>query len=367
MAIASPERLRDDLVRLVHRGAGVREFSLAAGRILTRAVPFDGVCVVTMDPATLLPTGEVVDGGLPTAATARMAEIEAGGEDFNAFAALACSGPPAAALSEATHGELDRSLRHHELRAPNGFGDELRAVLADDGATWGGLTLLRGDDHRSFTPTETALVASITRYIAEGLRRSVVLTDRPAERDDREQAAGLVLLGRDNSVTLADAAAQRWLAELRGDGAQASIPPPVSAVASRARRIADGRAPADGIARARVRTATGEWLVVRASTLGAGTDAQTAVILEPARPHELAPLVADAYELTPRERAVTQLVARGLPTNAIGQRLHVSPWTVQDHLKSIFEKVGVTTRGELVARLFFAHRAPRLTDSEGGA
>jgi hypothetical protein len=103
MAVASPpERLRSDLSRLVHRGAGVREFSLAAARVLARAVPFDGVCVLTMDPATRLPTGEVVDNGLPAAASARMTEIELGGEDFNAFGALARSGRRAATLSEAT-------------------------------------------------------------------------------------------------------------------------------------------------------------------------------------------------------------------------------------------------------------------------
>jgi DNA-binding CsgD family transcriptional regulator len=129
-------------------------------------------------------------------------------------------------------------------------------------------------------------------------------------------------------------------------------------VASRARVVAEGAETTSAIARARVRAPSGRWLLVRGSTLGE----HTAVIIEPARMHELAPLIADGFGLTVRERAVTQLVAQGLATSAIGDRLHISPWTVQDHLKSIFEKVGVSTRGELVARVFFEHRAPPLTD-----
>ena len=69
---------------------------------------------------------------------------------------------------------------------------------------------------------------------------------------------------------------------------------------------------------------------------------------------------ADACGLTAREREVTRLVAGGLPTTAIAARLYMSSWTVQDHLKAIFAKVGVATRGELVARLFFQSRVPEL-------
>ena len=60
---------------------------------------------------------------------------------------------------------------------------------------------------------------------------------------------------------------------------------------------------------------------------------------------------AGAYALTARERAVKQLVAQGLSTNEIAGRLFLSPYTVQDHLKAIFDKADVSTRGELVARM----------------
>jgi DNA-binding CsgD family transcriptional regulator len=364
MAVASPEHLRDDLVRLVHRGADVRDFSLGAARILARAVSFDGVCVVTMDPATLLPTGEVVENGLPPAASRRMAEIETRGEDFNTFRALARSQPSAATLSEATSGDLERSQRHRELKRPNGFGDELRAVLASDGATWGGLTLLRASDRRHFTPDNAALVASVSRHLAEGLCRAMLLTAAMSEeREDPEESVGFALLAADNSIAMANAAAEMWLAELRGNSADEPLPAVVTAVATRARSVAHGQATAGAVARARVRTASERWVLVRGTTLGDDADAQTAVIIEPARPHELVPLIADAYGLTERERAVTQLVAQGLGTSAIAGRLYISPWTVQDHLKSIFGKVEVGTRGELVARMFFEHRAPRLTEA----
>ena len=88
--------------------------------------------------------------------------------------------------------------------------------------------------------------------------------------------------------------------------------------------MADGTAHDGRIARARVRAESGRWLVVRASALGDDPGAQVAVMIEPARPHELAPLLADAYRLTEREREVTRLVARGLSTEAIGARLYLT-------------------------------------------
>ncbi|MFF3242890.1 helix-turn-helix transcriptional regulator [Streptomyces sp. NPDC002870] len=48
----------------------------------------------------------------------------------------------------------------------------------------------------------------------------------------------------------------------------------------------------------------------------------------------------------------------GTPSSAIATQLHISVNTVQDHLKSIFSKVGVRSRGQLVARLLGEHYLP---------
>jgi len=352
MAVA-PERLRGDIVRLLHRGPGLRDFTHEAARAIARAVPFDGVCLLALDPATLLPTSEVVENGLPPEVGARLAELETRGLDFNHFTVLARSERRAATLVDATEGHLDRSRRHHELRDPAGFGDELRAALVEDDATWGGLTLLRAAGSPAFTPEEVALVAALSQPLAEGVRRAVLDgTLLSGACPGQDAAAGLVLLGPDHVITHTDDVAEQWLAELPGE----PVPPAVAAVASRARAIVEDRASDGAVASVRVRSGSGTWLLLRGSVLGE----QTAVVIEPARPHELAPLIAIAYGLTEREREVTQLVAQGLTTNAISEQLHVSPWTVQDHLKAVFEKTGVSTRGELVARLFFEHYAPRL-------
>ena len=358
------ERLREDLILLAHRGHDVSAFSQAAARVLRRAVPFDGFCMLTLDPATLLPTGEVVENGLPPGTRPRMAEIEIAGNDFNKFPALARSAQRAATLSQATDGKLDRSLRHRDLRGPNGFGDELRIGLTGDSTTWGGLTLLREQGSPDFAPAETRLLADLSPQIAEGLRRAVVQAMvSTAEPEPAQDTLGVVLLEQDNTIASANAAAEAWLDEL--DEAASGRPAPgiVAALASRAREVAAGETVAE--ARVRFRTPSGRWLSIHASILGEGPGPRCVVILEPAGTVEIAPLIADAYALTERERAITQLVAQGLATDAISQRLHLSPWTIQDHLKSIFEKTGVGTRGELVARLFFEHYAPRLVADPG--
>ncbi len=353
MVSATYEHVRDDIVRLVHRGLPVPDFARAVGSALVRVVPAEGTCLMTLDPATMLPTAEFVENGLPAAEMLRLVEIEVREPDFNKWTQLARAGHPAASLSGVTAGDLDRSLRQREIRRPGGFADELRAVLAGSTGAWGALTVFRETSRPHFSSAEVRFVASTAALIADGLRRALLLDAAQTGADD----VGLLTLDADDGLLLSNPAADRWLDELGAGGrAGARLPLVIPAVARQARAVSDPTTPTP--ARARARTRSGRWLIVRGSLMG---DGSVAVLLEAARPAEMAPLMADAYGFTDTERRVTELVAQGLSTKQVAGRLHVSAFTVQDHLKSIFTKSGTGSRGELVARLFFDHHAATLT------
>ena len=348
---ATLTRARDDLVRVVHRSSGLPAFVRDVGRTLQRAVPFEGVCLLTVDPATLLPTREIVQNGLPPSARIRLTEIELGEADVNKFTALASAPVPAASLSAATRGDLDRSLRQREIRRPNGFADELRAVLSGPTGSWGTLTLLRESRRPHFTTAEVGLVAALAATLADGVRRAMLVDGGVG---DGPSDTGFLVLAADDTVELANPAAERWMEELSPPGPPpAGLPVGIRAVVAQTRRIAAGDRSV--LASARIRTRAGRWVVVRGSLSGPD---QVVVLLEAARPAELAEVITDAYGFTDRERMITTLVARGLSTTEIAGRLHLSGYTVQDYLKAIFDKSGTSSRGQLVSRLFLDYDSP---------
>ena len=117
--------------------------------------------------------------------------------------------------------------------------------------------------------------------------------------------------------------------------------------------------------RLRVRTRAGQWIVLHASWLSSPDRGgeQIAVIIEPATPTEVATVIMKAYGLTERERTVTGLLCTGRSTAQITAELWISPNTLQDHLKSIFDKIGVRSRREVMATILRDHYLPGLKSS----
>jgi DNA-binding NarL/FixJ family response regulator len=135
---------------------------------------------------------------------------------------------------------------------------------------------------------------------------------------------------------------------------------PLLALSAATRAAGRGERPLPGATR--IRTVQGGWLSARAAPTSGGV----VITLDEARPPEIASLLAAGYGLTRREQDV-RLVLLGADTAAIGAGLFLSPWTVQDHLKSIYPKVGVTNRRELTATIFMQQYGPRIGEPLGHA
>jgi DNA-binding CsgD family transcriptional regulator len=355
-------RARDEVRHLAGSGLDWVHLSAAMTEVVARLVPFDRSCWHTVDPGTVLFTGSVNRN--IACSGSWLAEYEYVVEDVNKWWFLARSGRRAGAMSLATHGDLSRSARHRSQET-YGIGDELRASFVADGTYWGAAGFLRDSDRPWFTEADVAVVAALSDGIADALRRAL-LAAVVAEVVPADQVPGVVVFDEHGSAESVSPAAERWIAEL------VEIPAPavpseskvVQAVAARVRTMSRPGAPPLA-ARARVRTRTGTWLVVHGTPLSGATDGRTAVIIQPAGPYEVAPLIALSHGLTEREAQITRLCVEGRPTKAMAAELHMSPYTVQDHLKSIFEKTGVRSRNELVGQIFLQHYATRWEDVPG--
>ena len=89
-------------------------------------------------------------------------------------------------------------------------------------------------------------------------------------------------------------------------------------------------------------------------------DGNIAVVAARRGPAETFELLCRAYALTQREREVVAALIAGLDTRALTEQLFISRHTVQDHLKSVFAKVGVHSRRELLATFSSAAQGTQL-------
>ena len=358
----SAERIRQEIIRLSHAGLDSRTFRVEALRHLQKLIPLDASFFATADPATLLFTSAVVDDVLARVAP-QFLENEFLQDDSVKFVALARANSPVDSLGVVTKGELGRSPRYQEILAPIDLGDELRAALVVGSKCWGFMCLHREHSSPNFTPAEAAFLAKLTPHLAEGLRTALLIGDGPVPTLPPE-GPGLVLLADDLSLAAITPAAEGWLAEVAKSDWPGSLELPEAVYAVAARLLAlerGGHTSPDLMPRIRLRTASGRWLVLHASRLRAAeTEGRIAVIFEEARPSEIAPLIVDAYGLTRREGEITKLVLRGLSTAEVSEELHITPNTVRDHFKAIFDKVGVRSRRELVGQVFAQHYQPRM-------
>jgi DNA-binding NarL/FixJ family response regulator len=337
-------RARDRMIGAVSNDLPESELLSELIAALHDVAMFETCAVIRTDPETMLPSAGAVEGFDPSGCVPFW-DNELLDPDFVKFNDLARRHDPVATLFDATDGDLQRSPRFQKLYGPMGAGDELRCAFTAGRTCWGVAALVRPVHAGPFAPAEVRAVGELVPVAARALRHAA------GRVDDASRLSGPAMLVIDHrgAVDSMTADAEAVLADLRTHGLVDGTTP--TTVVAAARRAKNSRSPARTAVRAR--GASGRWFTLHASPLGA--DGRVAVMIEQARATDLVPILLESYALTERESEVVTLVARGLSTKEVAAELCISAHTVNDHIKVIFTKAGVSSRGELVARLFTDH------------
>ncbi len=363
----SLERLVEEVDLLGSRGLSRQEFFAELSPRLRKVVDNDASCWHTLDPHTRLMTSdsphELVERGVFAAE-----ETQAAGElllrseyvieDVNTFADLATRRTPVGILDHTTRGVPERSARYRDLLLPADIPHELRAAFVIRGRVWGAVHIARRGASGPFEQRDADALAGVASAIARGIRAS--LRFDAARRVSGVEAPGLVVLGPGDEVELITPPARELLASMLPDQpayAEDAIASPVLALASFVRS-----APEAAQGGSNVVTVPGSdgWITLHASLPGPPADGRVAIVLERAGGAQSATLRLEAFGATAREREVATLLARGLSRAEMAEALVLSPHTVEDHVKSLYEKLGVGSRHELVARVFLDEYLPEV-------
>ncbi len=340
-------RCRERLEKLSESDLDSESMRREALAELQSAIGFDRWCWPLADPDTLIPLGALAEHDYGPAVP-RSLELEYSGEDVATMHGLARRSNPAGCLSAETGGDLACSPRWDEVLRPVGIGDEAVVACRDEVGCWGWLKAYRDNGDARFAEQDIELLQRVGPALGSALRRSMS-RGNGAGGDAAPSPAGVIVLDGDLKPVTWTAGARDWINSLpSGDvyAAYGMLPAMVYPVATRAR---SGRAASE--AHALERAVDGRWVMIEAAPLEGRGGGAIAVTLRDATAGETFDRLCRIYALSQRERQIVALLVAGLDTRGVTRRLFISPHTVQDHLKSVFAKVGTHSRRELLVKL----------------
>lgn len=330
--------------------------------VLARQVPHWWTpCWYTLDPASLLLTSHF-HAGLDEFPHEWLVS-EYYDEDVNRIVDVVRSPSGISTLHEATAGRSASSPRWHRNMTMGGDQELIAGLRNRSGQVWGALGLYRAPGEPLFTEAEKRFVTALTPVLADGVRRALLVSQ--ASEPDLPDSPGLLILSDTWDVESTTPGVERWIADLPdGDWDAGRLPSSVVTLAALTRRMALEPHRGGEPAVSRVLSRSGTWVVLHGAYLASAGAPRIAVIVEPAHPGRISALLMSVYGLTEREKDITRLVLQGSSTAQIATELVLSAHTVQQHLKSVFDKTGVRSRRDLVGKIFFTHYEPRFRDNE---
>lgn len=313
--------------------------------VLRRTVGFDAYAWLLTDPVTTVGSSPLADVpcGPELPESIRLKYLS----PTNRWTSLASG--RAASLAASAVGEDDDERHWRAFLARYGIDDIASIVFRDGTGCWGFLDLWRSGRH--FDETELRRLEAVLRPLAGGLRQC----QRAAfETSSASASAGpaVLLLSPKLKVSHQTEASDAFLRALLPTEVDRG-PVPATAYNVGAQLLAVEAGVDDHLPVTRVALESGQWLTFRAARLRPapdGSDSDIAVTIENTTSRDRIEMYCHVHGLSQREREVLTCLADGDDTRTISGRLYIAEFTVQDHLKSVFDKTGVRSRRLLIAR-----------------
>lgn len=341
------EQATKEITVLMKSERSIRQFQKEFLNILKKVISFDASCFTAIDPCTFLSTGAYTDRRIEQLHS-QLFMNEFLEDDYNKFKDLAQNPPHVGAMCIITNDNPIKSTRYRNILKPAGFIDEVRVVCMSKGKCFGHLSLFRDKTKVPFQHDECKYLSKVGLLAGDTLRTSFIIR---SEEQVKVLGRGMIVLNENLRLNYWDETGYIWLSNFRKYEQlnEDDIPRPIRAVCSKVKADETNKE-----ATVCISLTCGEFLVIRASRLEGYSSCHTGyrVLFESARPEEVFPLLAESYCLSQREKEVIVGIVRGMSTKEVAKELCISTYTVQDHFKSIFEKVGVCSRNELIWELF---------------
>ena len=257
---------------------------------------------------------------------------------------------PVARLTDV--GDPNLSLVWRKMQCLFGVGDVASIVFRDQNGLWSFLDLWRDTAAGAFRQADVDLLTELTAPVTAAIRRCLASTfTAPLEAGPQPTGPVVLVLGPDLAVRVQTPQTDHYLRLLvPPDAGRSAVPAGAYNVAAQLLAIRAGVN--ERPARARVHLAGRRWLTLSADRLSnerVNRQQDIAVTIESCAPLDRAELFSRVHGLTHRESQVVLRLASGDDTRTAARALHVTDYTVQDHLKAIFRKTEMHDRRSLLA------------------
>lgn len=341
--------LKKQLQKIALTSQDLVSYQKSISLFLKKESLFSSICFHLIDSETLLTRQATTDKKIQ-AIHPQLMSYEYLDESVHTYRQMLKTQTDISILSQLSTPILIKNKKFTNILAPANIADEMRVALIYQDICWGFLTLFKSTDDGFFTKGEADLLTYIAPFIAAYLGKSTQfqLTNQPLEN---QELASFIMLNKQLELVGYTQSGESWLHRLQGELQLSSnqIPIPLQNLAT---RLFFSKEPSEKLL---LSLDDGELVSVVASRYVTPLDSpkiqQVSITFQEPSLSEKINYQMLQKQLTAQEQKVVGYILSGLSNKLIASELAISVYTVQDHIKSIFTKLAISSRNELLPQL----------------